>query len=181
MTTNTTERDYTTPNSAAMGTNFGTLGLWALGFAVLFGLLFLAFLYGYLYFPRDVVLGDTVNVRPLAEEIPIDAMPILPDELGVAYDQLNDGQRDQLDGFGFTDEWQDGFVRVPLDTAITLMVDEGMGISPAASAEAEAEAADDAAAEEEASAADEMDAASDEEDAAGSMDADEPAEEEETE
>lgn len=120
------QNDYSEQYKAeAVGNNWRTLFTWIAVLAIGSALLAGAYWYGYVIFPRDVVLQDDTMVEPLVEEIPLDVMPELPDELATAYDNLDQGQRDELNTYEFVDEGA-GIVRIPLEDAIDMIEEEGL-------------------------------------------------------
>lgn len=89
-------------------------------------LLVLAYWYSYLWYPRyQVLLSD--NPQPLSEEYPLEAMPALPESSAILYDEHIAAQVASLDESGLADVDGDSvFVKLPIDTAIDLMIEEGL-------------------------------------------------------
>jgi hypothetical protein len=103
------------------GSNFGRLGI-AIGVFAALTLLVLYFIwYGFLYDPQENILPD----QPLSVEIPLDVMPVLPDELANVYDSHVENQTALLEGYGWISE-EEGFARVPIDMAIEMVIEEGL-------------------------------------------------------
>lgn len=103
------------------GSNYGRLAL-AIGiFAALTVLVMYFIWYGFLYDPQENLLPD----QPLSVEIPLDVMPVLPDELAEVYDGQVENQTALLEGFGWISE-EEGVARVPIDTAIEMVIEEGL-------------------------------------------------------
>ncbi|NDJ54735.1 MAG: hypothetical protein GYB68_16830 [Chloroflexi bacterium] len=107
------------------GENWQQLGIWSGILIVGTILLLIGYWYGYVIYPRDVLLEQQDPAQPLVEEIPLDVMPLLPDNLAQIYDQVNAAQVERLNTFGVTDVEAD-IVSIPLDDAIDLMLERGM-------------------------------------------------------
>lgn len=120
---NTANERVVPPNSEALGVNFGTLSMWSAFLLLLFAVTFAVFFYGYWISPFERL--EEFPTEPLRQQVPIEIMPALPDELTVFYDGLNDEQRDVLQNFG-AGAVQEGNVRIPLDTAIDLMLENDL-------------------------------------------------------
>ncbi len=106
------------------GTNYGQLGIWVAASAVVILLLIAGIWYGYIYHPSEVVLGGE-DQRPLEAELPLDVMPVLPDNLAVAYDDHVAGQTDTLSAYSWMDEDQ-GIAQIPIDEAMSIIAEEGL-------------------------------------------------------
>ncbi|NJL54315.1 hypothetical protein HC928_03385 [bacterium] len=104
------------------GTNFARLGL-AAGLMVAVTVLVMFFIwYGLMYAPQEERLNQD---QPIRVEIPLDVMPVLPDDLAAVYDQTYVDQEDFLATYGWIDE-ADGIARIPVDEAIQRVLDEGL-------------------------------------------------------
>jgi len=106
--------------AAATGTNYAELlGLNAviIGVAVVIVAMLLG---GFLEAPKNTL----ENNEPLREEIPLSAMPALPESLGVLYDDLRTDQQADLVGYRWIDEEQ-GIVSIPVEDAYTLILEDG--------------------------------------------------------
>ncbi len=105
----------------ATGTNYLELFTYAgVLLLITFGLVF-AIIYGFMIYPQNEVLD---NDRPLSEEIPVQAMPILPEALGEQYDALRQQQLDRLDAYSWTNE-ENNIATIPLDQASAIIVQQG--------------------------------------------------------
>jgi hypothetical protein len=111
------------PTPEMLGTNFGQLGRVAGVLAVITLLLAAAIWYGAGVYPQNVLRQEPA--RPLSEQVPLSIMPQLPAELGVAYDQLRADQFERLGSFGWVDR-QQGIVRIPIDAAMNLVIQDGV-------------------------------------------------------
>jgi hypothetical protein len=127
------------------GRNFVQIFAWQGVFVVIALLLAFGYWWGYVYQPLFLTLGDTDDVRPLEEQLPLEAMPALPDTLAVAYDDLKAEQMAQITSYRWLDEGE-GVVAIPLDRAIDIVLEEGLPeygapapVDPEATAEATAE------------------------------------------
>lgn len=109
--------------SVYTGTNFRQLGVYSGILVIITALLIIAYWYGAYWHPTNNILGGDV-VQPLSSEIPLELMPILPDDLAATYDELNDGQRDQLAVRGWVDE-SAGIAHITIDDASAWMVANG--------------------------------------------------------
>lgn len=109
-------------DSSTEGKNFVRLGI-AAGLMVAITLLVMLFIwYGLLIFPHAERLDQD---EPIRVEIPLDVMPVLPDDLAAVYDQTYVDQSELLATYGWVDE-EDNVARVPIDEAIQRVLDEGL-------------------------------------------------------
>jgi hypothetical protein len=107
--------------AVAEGTHYGRLAVIA-GFLIIVTLLAsLTFWYAYIQYP-EAQLNDN---QPIRLQVPLDVYPALPDELGEAYDVIEDRNRDDLIGFELVDE--DAQVgRIPVEDAAALALQNGV-------------------------------------------------------
>jgi len=106
------------------GRNYGQLGFVLAISAGIVMLLIVAIWYGYIYYPNEQVLGGE-DQRPLEAQIPLDVMPVLPENLATAYDQHLTGQDDLLSAYSWIDEEQ-GLARIPIDVTMEIIAEEGL-------------------------------------------------------
>jgi hypothetical protein len=105
-----------------LGLNFLTLIVWSAILTLIAALLIGGYLWAYIFQPVNV-LQSSEDISPLRSQIPLEAMPVLPQSLAEQYDIINDGQREQLGTFGVSD--LEGDVRIPIDDAMSLMLEQG--------------------------------------------------------
>lgn len=105
------------------GSNYGQLGAVAGVLGVVTLLLIAAMWYGFLYHPNQNILGGEIQ-RPLEEQIPLELMPVLPDNLAEAYDIHLDDQDVMLNSYGWTDE-ENGIAHIPIEAAFEIILEEG--------------------------------------------------------
>lgn len=111
------------------GSNYRQLGAVAGVLAVITLVLIAALWYGFLYHPNQNILGGEIQ-RPLEAQIPLELMPVLPDNLAAAYDTHLDNQSVTLDSYGWTDE-ENGIARIPIEAAFEIILEDGPPIWPA--------------------------------------------------
>lgn len=87
-------------------------------------LLVLALWYGFLVRPEQVLARPGT---PLTATSQLRAMPDLPEDLDQYYDDWYGQQKEQLGGYGWIDQ-SAGIARIPIDTAMELLVAEGLPI-----------------------------------------------------
>lgn len=117
------------PPSQYLGNNYGRLGLYSVILVVVTVLLGTALWYGYLAYPQSV-LAESDVVRPLVETPLLRNMPVLPDALAETYDALNAQQIELITTYEIIDS-ETGAVRIPVDTAMDLLAEEGLPARPA--------------------------------------------------
>lgn len=112
------------PPPENLGTHYGRLAIYAgviIGIVALF--LFVQWT-GTVTYPYERVLDDPDVIEPLREEVPLSIMPVLPDSLAEAYDQLHADQTAELIEYRTVDE-AEGIIRIPLNQAVTILVNDG--------------------------------------------------------
>jgi len=106
------------------GSNYRQLGIVSAVLAGITLILIAAIWYGFIYYPNEEVLGGE-NPRPLEAEIPLDIMPVLPENLAASYDQHLDDQGSLLGSYGWADE-EAGIARIPIDISFDIIVEQGL-------------------------------------------------------
>lgn len=105
----------------AVGANYGQLAVLNLTLIIITIAIIGGLFYAFEVYPNQELLGEN---QPLTEQIPLSSMPSLPDELTEAYDVSRADQIDRLHTYRWVNE-EAGVVTVPIEDAITLLVEEG--------------------------------------------------------
>lgn len=117
-----------TVNAEAVGTNYAQLAVMSVAL-ILFAAGWIAALwYGFIIYPDNEILAEG---RPLRQEIPLDLMPALPDDLAVIYDDLGEGQRNNLASYEWIDE-ANGIGSITIEDAMAIIAaDDSLEAVPA--------------------------------------------------